>query len=129
MNLSLDILEQWLAERMGNAAWVDMASRLGAVLLVSLIIWLMWKLLDRWRKGVHRWIDAGGSGARALTFQDQQIFTERELARTLHSTVSYFWLFLRVLLFFGWLNLVFKQFAWTQVLPSALSPLSRNSFR
>lgn len=114
MNLSLDVLEQWLAERMGNAAWVDIASRLGAVLLVSLIIWLMWKLLDRWRKGVHRWIDADGSGARAVTFQDQQIFTERELAKTLHSTVNYFWLFLRVLLFFGWVNLVFTQFTWTQ---------------
>ncbi|WP_439107621.1 mechanosensitive ion channel family protein [Congregibacter sp.] len=114
MNRSLEALELWLAQWMGNAFWVDMASRASALLLVSFLVWLLWRLLERWRKGIHRWIDADGSGARALTVQDQQIFTERELARALHSLVNGLWQLLRAVLFISWLNLVFTQFAWTR---------------
>ncbi|EAQ97104.1 mechanosensitive ion channel family protein [Congregibacter litoralis] len=120
MNQSLKALEQWLAQWMGNAFWVDMASRAGALLLVSLLVWILWRLLERWRKSIHRWIDADGSGARALTVQDQQIFTERELARALHIGVNGAWRLLRAILLISWLNLVFTQFAWSRDLAVAI---------
>ncbi len=114
MNDTLQSLEAWLAQRLGDAFWVDLVAKLAAVALASLLILLLWKLLDRWRKSIHRWIDAEGSGARALTLQDQQIFTERELARFLHDGVNYLWVAIRAVLALTWINLVFTQFAWTR---------------
>ena len=32
------------------------------MLLSTFLIWLVWRLLDRWRKGIHRWIDAEDRG-------------------------------------------------------------------
>lgn len=111
---TLRSLEAWLAQWMGGFAWVDVAARASALVLVSIAVWVLWKLMDRWRKRIHRWIDADGSGARAVTLQDQQIFTERELARALHQIVNGLWFVLRMFLLISWLNLIFTQFAWTR---------------
>ncbi len=111
---TLRSIEAWLAQYLGSAHWGDVAARAGALVLVSILIWLLWKILDRWRKRIHRWIDAEGSGARAVTVQDQQIFTERELARALHQLVNGLWFVIRMLLLISWLNLVFTQFEWTR---------------
>lgn len=105
-----DALQIWLGG--GNVGyWAAMAITL---VLSTGIIWVTWRLIDRWRKAIHRWIDADDRGIGSVTFQDQQIFTERQIARALHKLVNYAWLAVRVLLFLLWLNLVFAQFDWSR---------------
>lgn len=91
--------------------WAAMAITL---VLSTVVIWIAWRLLDRWRKAIHRWIDADDRGISSITFQDQQIFTERQIARALHKFVNYAWVAVRILLFLLWLNLVFAQFEWSR---------------
>ena len=114
MELSSNPLFDLLHELLGDgvvAYWVAMAITL---VLSTLVIWAAWRLMDRWRKAIHRWIDAEDRGISSVTFQEQQIFTERQIARALHKLVNYAWLAVRILLFLLWLNLVFAQFDWSR---------------
>ncbi len=114
MELSSNPLFDLLHELLGDgvvAYWVAMAITL---VLSTLVIWAAWHLIDRWRKAIHRWIDAEDRGISSVTFQEQQIFTERQIARALHKLVNYAWLAVRILLFLLWLNLVFAQFDWSR---------------
>jgi small-conductance mechanosensitive channel len=91
--------------------WIAMAITL---VTATAIIWVAWRVIDRWRKALHRWIDADDRGLTSITFQDQQIFTERQIARAFHKLVNYAWVLVRILLFLLWLNMVFAQFDWSR---------------
>jgi small-conductance mechanosensitive channel len=105
-----DILTGWF----GGGAWAGPAATAIVMVLSTILVWVVWRLLDRWRKAIHRWIDAEDRGIRALAVQEQQIFSEREIARFLHRAVNYSWVAVRVLLFLAWLNLVFTQIEWSR---------------
>ena len=110
----LSHVELRLADYLGGAAWTTAVAKLLVVTLLTLLIFALWKIIDRWRKSLHSWIDAEGSGARALMIQDQQVLSERELARFSHVAINYGWVAVRIALVLVWINLVLTQFAWTQ---------------
>ncbi|MEE4173564.1 MAG: mechanosensitive ion channel family protein [Xanthomonadales bacterium] len=114
MDFSSKPLFDTLQELLGGGAFAYSAAVAITLVLSTVIIWIVWRLADRWRKAIHRWIDADDRGISSVTFQDQQIFTERQIARALHKGVNYAWLAVRVLLFLLWLNLVFSQFDWSR---------------
>ncbi len=114
MNFSSDSLHDLLTAWLGGSDWAYWVATAVVMLLTTLVIWVVWRLLDRWRKALHRWIDAEGRGIRAITFQEQQIFSEREIARFLHRAINYLWVAVRILLLLVWLNMVFTQFDWSR---------------
>ncbi len=114
LDLDPDTLRQWLSPWLGDGNLTFWVAAALVVALSTLGVWVAWKLLDHWRKAIHRWIDAEDRGIKAVRFQDQQIFSEREIARFGHKAVNYAWLAVRLLLFLAWLNLVFSQFTWSR---------------
>jgi small-conductance mechanosensitive channel len=85
-----------------------------AIVISTLLVFAIWKGLDRWRKAIHRWIDAKDRGLSAVSIQDQEIFTAREISRSLHKVVNWCWVLVRLLLVLFWLNMVFAQFHWSR---------------
>jgi len=114
MDFNSESLHSLISGWLGKSIWAETAATIVIMLVSTLLIWVVWRLIDRGRKAVHRWIDADDRGIRSLTIQDQQIFGEREIARFLHKAVNYLWFAVRILLLLAWLNLVFMQFEWSR---------------
>lgn len=114
MNFGSESLLNLLTGWMGGsdvAYWIATAI---VILIATVVVYAVWKGLDRWRKAIHRWIDAEDRGINALSIQDQQIFTAREIARAFHKGVNWGWVLVRLGLVLFWLNLVFSQFGWSR---------------
>jgi small-conductance mechanosensitive channel len=114
MNFSSRPLQEALTQLLGGGPVAYWSALVLMIVLSSAIVWLLWRGIDRWRKGIHRWIDADDRGIGSVTFQDQEIFTERQIARALHKGVNYAWVVVRILLVLLWMNLVFAQFDWSR---------------
>lgn len=114
MNFSSESLHNLITHWLGDSNWAYWVATAIVMALSTFIVWVTWKLMDRWRKAIHRWIDAEDRGIQAISFQDQQIFSEREIARFGHKAVNYAWVVVRILLLLAWINLVFSQFEWSR---------------
>lgn len=114
MDFSSQPFSNLLTDWMGGGDVAYLVAKTVVILLSTLLVFVVWKGLDRWRKAIHRWVDAKDRGIKALTIQDQQIFSEREIARSLHRGINWLWVAVRLLLVMLWVNLVFSQFQWSR---------------